>query len=218
MAKPRAPDPGTFEHLLTPVRVPVAALVRLSRYPATEPYWACDRAHRFDDPLPPARRDERFGVLYCARDFDTAFCESVIHENSLFVGGRYQVSEASLARHIVTFQPRAGGGKSLRLADFADAALKRMGLNLDLTSGDDYEPSQAWARAVWEHDTGWDGIRYRSRQRGNRFAYALFDRCAIACASYTPLQGAALTQLLDKYHVECLPDQDDLDLESPVED
>lgn len=77
---------------------------------------------------------------------------------------------ASLARHIVRFQPRLGGLKGLCLADFADAALKRLGLNLDLTTGDDYEPSQAWARAGWEQSASWDGIRYRSRQRGDRFA------------------------------------------------
>lgn len=36
----RLPEPGTFEQLLRPVRIEVASLVRLSRYPATEPYWS----------------------------------------------------------------------------------------------------------------------------------------------------------------------------------
>lgn len=218
MPKPRTPDPGTFEHLLQQVRVPVAALVRLSRFPQTEPFWARDRTHRFDDPLPPARRAERFGVLYCARDLETAFCESVIHENSLFVGGRYLVPEADLARQAVRFKPGPNGRKGLRLADFGGDALKRMGLNLDLTTGDDYDTSQAWARAVWEHSASWDGIRYRSRQRGNRYAYALFDRCGITRASHAPLPQNELNRLIDKYYVASLPEPDDLELEDPLEE
>ena len=47
----RLPEPGTFEDLLRPVRVEVASLVRLSRYPGTEPYWSSG-VYRFDDPDP----------------------------------------------------------------------------------------------------------------------------------------------------------------------
>lgn len=47
----RPPEPGSFEHLLRPVRVEVASLVRLSRWPASEPYWSAG-VYRFDDPDP----------------------------------------------------------------------------------------------------------------------------------------------------------------------
>ena len=47
----RLPEPGSFEGLLRPVRMEVAALVRLSRSPATEPHWSAG-VYRFDDPEP----------------------------------------------------------------------------------------------------------------------------------------------------------------------
>ena len=40
-------EPGSFEDLLRPVRIEVASLVRLSRHPATEPYWSAG-VYRFD--------------------------------------------------------------------------------------------------------------------------------------------------------------------------
>ena len=59
----RLPDPGSFEDLLRPARIDVASLVRLSRYPATEPYWSAG-VHRFDDPEP--GRASAFGTCYTA--------------------------------------------------------------------------------------------------------------------------------------------------------
>jgi len=47
----RLPEPGSFEDLLRPVRIEVASLVRLSRHPATEPYWSAG-VYCFDDPQP----------------------------------------------------------------------------------------------------------------------------------------------------------------------
>jgi hypothetical protein len=47
----RRPELGSFEDLLRPTRIEVASLVRLSRYPATEPYWSAG-VYRFDDPDP----------------------------------------------------------------------------------------------------------------------------------------------------------------------
>ena len=88
----RPPEPALFEHLLQAVEVEVAHLVRLSRRPATEPWWSRSAAHRFDDP------EKAFGVCYLAGRLDTAFCESVIHQSALFVGGQYAVAGADLPR------------------------------------------------------------------------------------------------------------------------
>lgn len=49
----RLPEPGSFEDLLRPARLEVASIVRLSRHPATEPYWSTG-VYRFDDPEPGA--------------------------------------------------------------------------------------------------------------------------------------------------------------------
>ncbi len=68
----RLPEPGTFEQLLRPVRIEVASLVRLSRYPATEPYWSAG-VYRFDDPDP--GRIGEFGTCYTASSIEVAFAE-----------------------------------------------------------------------------------------------------------------------------------------------
>ena len=73
----RLPEPGSFEDLLRPVRIDVASLVRLSRQPATEPYWSLG-VYRFDDPEP--GRAGAFGTCYAANSIEAAFAESVIHE------------------------------------------------------------------------------------------------------------------------------------------
>ncbi len=136
----RRPEPGSFEHLLRPVRVEVAALVRLSRHPATEPWWSSG-VYRFDDPQPDA--PGAFGVCYAAGSLEVAFAESVIHESGRFVDGRYEVPLADLAaRSAVGFRhPRR---RSLRLVDLSGASLKALGLNNDISASDDYALPQAW--------------------------------------------------------------------------
>jgi len=79
----RLPEPGSFEDLLRPVRIEVTSLVRLSRHPATEPYWSAG-VYRFDDPEP--GRAGAFGTCYTASSIEVAFAESVIHESGRFVG------------------------------------------------------------------------------------------------------------------------------------
>ncbi len=76
----RRPDLGTFEKKLLPALVRVSTLVRLSRSPATEPYWSIGRC-RFDDPAP--GRPDSFGICYTAASIPVAFSESVIHESGL---------------------------------------------------------------------------------------------------------------------------------------
>lgn len=77
----RLPDPGTFEDLLRPTRIEVASLVRLSRYPASEPYWSAG-VYRFDDPDPGGAHT--FGTCHTASTIKVASAESVIHECARF--------------------------------------------------------------------------------------------------------------------------------------
>jgi hypothetical protein len=125
----RRPEPGSFETLLRPVRVEVASLVRLSRCPATEPWWSSG-VYRFDGPE--AGEPGAFGTCYAASSLEVAFAESVIHETALFVGGRHQVPLAELTeRSVVHFHCERR--KTLLLADLSGAALKALGLNNDLS-------------------------------------------------------------------------------------
>ena len=79
----------------------MASLVRLSRHPATEPYWSAG-VYRFDDPEP--GRAGAFGTCYTASSIEVAFAESVIHESGRFVGGSHEVPITELTgRSVVRF-------------------------------------------------------------------------------------------------------------------
>ena len=168
----RLPDPGSFEDLLRPIRIEVASLVRLSRHPATEPYWSAG-VYRFDDPDPGGAGP--YGTCYTASTIAVASAESVIHECGRFVRGSYEVPAAELTeRSVVRFV--CDRRKTLVLADLTGAALKALGLNNDISASADYTASQAWARAIHSASPRWDGIRYVSRQMNQGFAYAIFER------------------------------------------
>lgn len=196
----RQPDPGTFEHLLTEVRIEADALLRLSRYPKTELYWSTGR-YRFDGP--PAGTPGSFGTCYAALDIAVAFSESVIHECTWFRAGRYEVASADLhARHVVRLHRPAN--QTLTLVNLTGKALKVLGLNNDLSAGDDYTGPMAWAQAIHDADTKWDGIQYTSRQHNDAVAVALFERSGVTRARTRKLAGKALDQLCAEFNVVAL--------------
>ena len=45
-----------------------------------------------------------------------------------------------------------------------------------LASGSDYEDSQLWSRALWEHPDKPDGILYRSRHDDSALCVAVYNR------------------------------------------
>jgi hypothetical protein len=193
----RLPDPGSFEHLLEAVRVPADSLVRLSRFPKTEPYWSRGRG-RFDGPL--AGDPGSFGTCYAAGDIAVAFCESVIHECAWFRNGHYEVALADLtSRQVVQLHRPAR--PELVLADLTGKALKKLGLNNDISAGGDYSVPMAWARAIHEADSRWDGILYVSRQHNVDRAVALFERSGVTKARARRLEGKALDRLCGEFGV-----------------
>jgi hypothetical protein len=193
----RLPEPGSFEDLLRPIRVEVASLVRLSRNPATEPYWSAG-VYRFDDPEPSGAGV--FGTCYTANTIEVAFAESVIHECGRFVGASYEVPAADLTeRSVVRFACERR--KTLVLADLTGAALKSLGLNNDISASADYTTSQAWARAIHGSSPRWDGIRYVSRQMNNGFAYAIFERSGLRMLRAEKLESRQVDDLCDRFNV-----------------
>lgn len=175
----------------------MAALVRLSRHPATEPYWSAG-VHRFDDPE--SGRPGAFGTCYTASSVDVAFAESVIHESGRFVDGSYEVPVAELTeRSVVRFACLRR--KTLVLADLTGAALKSLGLNNDMSASADYTASQAWARAIHGASSRWDGIRYVSRQMNKGFAYAIFDRSGLLKLRAERLKAREVDGLCDRFNV-----------------
>ncbi|MFN6997221.1 MAG: RES family NAD+ phosphorylase [Aquincola tertiaricarbonis] len=189
----RLPDPGTYEHLLTPIYIKTISLLRLSRYPKTELWWSQNRS-RFDGPV------GVFGTTYAAQELEVAFCESIIHESAWFEGGQYNIPHADLhSRHIVRLKRQAK--PMLKLADVTGNALKKLGLNNDISAGDDYTVPQAWARAIYDQATDWDGIWYVSRQSNGGRAAAIFDRSGAQKSSSRKLDGRKLDELCDLYGV-----------------
>jgi hypothetical protein len=196
----RLPEPGTFESLVPAVAVPTASLWRLSKRPASEPYWARGAQSRFDDPAGATPGAATFGVLYVGQDPETAFCESVIHESSLFLNGAFVVSRASLvARSLVGFKHPTK--PSLTLADLTGAGLKALGLNNDISAGDNYRLSQAWAAAIHVARPELDGIRYVSQHRNDAFCYALFDRSGVVSDGAAPMPPGVLNALCLRFNV-----------------
>lgn len=193
----RLPEPGSFEGLLRPVRIEVAALVRLSRHPATEPCWSAG-VYRFDDPEP--GRAGAFGTCYTASNIEVAFAESVIHESGRFVRGAYEVPVAELTeRAVVRFA--CVRRKTLVLADLTGAALKSLGLNNDISASADYAASQAWAQAIHGASKRWDGVRYVSRQMNKGFAYAIFERSGLRKLRAEKLKARQVDDLCDRFNV-----------------
>ena len=193
----RLPEPGSFEDLLRPVRIEVAPLVRLSRHPATEPYWSAG-VYRFDDPEP--GRAGAFGACYTASSIEVAFAESVIHESGRFVGNSYEVPAAELTeRSVVRFACQRR--KTLVLVDLTGAALKSLGLNNDISASADYTASQAWAQAIHDASPRWDGIRYVSRQMNKGFAYAIFERSGLLKLRAEKLKARQVDELCDRFNV-----------------
>jgi hypothetical protein len=193
----RQPDPGSFEDLLRPIRIEVASLVRLSRHPATEPYWSAG-VYRFDDPDPGGAGS--FGTCYTASTIEVAFAESVIHECGRFVTGSYEVPAAELTdRSVVRFT--CDRRKSLVLADLTGAALKALGLNNDISASAHYTASQAWARAIHGASPRWDGVRYVSRQMNQGFAYAIFERSGLRKLRAEKIKARQVDDLCDRFNV-----------------
>lgn len=182
------------------IEVDAALLVRLTRYPATEPHWGRARRYRFDDPA------GVFGVTYAAEQLDAAFAETVLHEQGAFVDDRWVVDQGRIdERFVVQFMHP--GGKLLRLADLTGVALKRLGLNNDVCASDDYTASMQVSAAVHAQLPEADGILYVSRQLNTQRAVVLFERSGVACAP-TPLALSAhldLPMLLEQFGVELLP-------------
>lgn len=182
------------------VEIEAASLIRLTRCPATEPYWGRGRRYRFDDPA------GVYGVTYGAERLDVAFAETVLHEQGAFIDGRWVIDQRRIdERFIVRFGRSTG--QPLRLADLTGSALKRLGLNNDLSASDNYLPSRQVSAAVHAQLPQADGIVYVSRQLNTHRAVALFEGCAVACDPQ-PLALAAhpdFPALLDQFGVELLP-------------
>ena len=116
---------------------------------------------RFDGPK------QGYGILYVGEDEYCAFIETFGRTH-----GARGVEEAALRRRGLA---RIETSHALRLVDALGDGLVKLGADARLASGP-YLMSRQWAKAIWEHPEGVDGIRYRSRHDDTRICCGLFDR------------------------------------------
>ena len=178
--------PGNLAALtIDTVAAAPSLLVRVTRFPDTEPYFGSSRSCRLDDPL------QGYGVCYAGEDIVVAFAETVLHD-ALPTGGRYRVEEKKLReRHVVTFQ-----GTTLALANMTGPSLKRLGA-IEISSEVPYDTPQLWSRAIYTHPLNVDGVQYVSRHVNTLTAFALFDRCRAKLVRGTSTQLLAHPKLAE---------------------
>ena len=177
-----APPPHFAEHELTVREIPAPLLVRISRRPASEPYFGRTGANRFDDPL------RVYGVCYAAFDFQVAIAETVLHDSLALPSGGYEVAYSQLSeRYLIRFRPGI-----LRLARLHGSPLKAAGGDGRIAKIMPYGVPQLWSRAVFEHPAEVDGFVFMSRHLDDRRGVALFERAR------EKLARASATNLLDE--------------------
>lgn len=117
---------------------------------------------RFDAP------DQRYGVLYIARQLPGAFVETLCRN----AGATRPIPATAMDTYNVAEFCAARG---LKLVDLAGKGLARMGLDSRLGTGD-YRVAQQWSEAFYLHADHVDGIIYPARHDPKQQAVALFGR------------------------------------------
>ncbi len=138
---------------------------------------------------------EEFGTLYMTDDTHGAFIESF---------GR-QLNVRSVTANALTLRgiAQVDSVRPLRFIDLA-GGLARLGADNRLMGGD-YDVTQAWAKALWEHPEQADGLHYALRHDPTRRGYAVFDRAEDALHArplgtfWDPRRRDELAGILDTY-------------------
>jgi hypothetical protein len=145
--------------------------------------------HRFDDPT------GRFRVCYLGTTLEVCFAETFLRNPPV----RILALDDLAGRSIATVEVR----RELRLAPIHGSSLARLGVTAELASGSDYEGSQLWSYALWEHGDQPDGILYRSHHDDSALCVAVYDRAkdGLAIVRDDPLaeDPQQLARLLKRY-------------------
>lgn len=154
---------------------------------AKEPAFRATGTYRFDDPA------QVFKTLYCAREFGTCFCETLLR------GGRLMVSQADYDKKAAVLLLL--NVQRLNLVDmYSTAALMLLGLDLSIVAGSSYVDTQVLGALAYHHASQPHGIVYRSRFDPDQPAMVLFDRAAAYVRHYPGSKArpfAEVTELVD---------------------
>jgi RES domain len=124
-------------------------------------YFGKGRENRFDDP-----RGE-YGVLYVAEDEFGAFVETFLRDPRLTLVARDELLERRLSR--------IEASADFSLVDLTGKGLQRVGITGEVSTVP-HEQTWALSRAIHEHPSQPDGIRYRLKHDLERIGVAIFDR------------------------------------------
>lgn len=168
-----SPPPGlATDDSLAITRLFPRRLVRISQYPAGEPYFGSSGANRFDAPGCLSGTPE-FRSCYFGFSLEVAVAESLLHDE-IPVDGAFRFSLAALEQRYV----HRFSGSMLRVLDLTGATLKRMSGHADLAGTASYALTQQWSLAVHRNPLKFDGFVYMSRHLNTERAVILFDRAA----------------------------------------
>lgn len=156
-------------------------------------YFGKARKYRFDDPA------GEYGVMYVAEDEFGAFAETFLRDPKLTL-----IAEEELARRRLSVIRATG---PMTLVDVMGKGLQHAGVTGDVSTAP-HQEVQPLSRAIYEHPSRPDGIRYRVRHDLSRVGIAVFDRAVPAVElSYEdrgslldPSSQDLLGRLLDEYH------------------
>jgi hypothetical protein len=136
-----------------------------------------------------------FRVCYFGTTIDVCFAETFLRNPPI----RILALEDLATRLVATVEVR----RDLRVVALHGPGLARVGTTAKPASGDDYDLSQSWSRALWEHADEPDGISYRPRHDDSALCVAIYDRAkdGLAVVSEDSLteDPQLLARLLKRY-------------------
>jgi RES domain-containing protein len=168
------PDPSRLSEHACPV--PPGAFVRCSKlvHRAT-PLGMSKGKSRFSSP------DNRFHLLYVARDLSTAIAEAVVRDR--FV--------TQVERHLTQSDIDIWGActieshRALRVLDLRGDSSFQIGISTDIIGAKAHEESQKFSQFIYD-STDFDGIIYPSRLT-RRDCIAIYDRAAASALGASPI-------------------------------
>lgn len=127
-------------------------------------YFGKKRENRFDDPK------GKYGVLYVAEDEFGAFVETFLREPEL----EFIAEDVLRVRQLCEIE----ASEELALVDLTGEGVQHAGVRGDVSTAP-HEEVQPLSRALYEHSSRPDGIRYRLLHDLSRIGVAIFERASV---------------------------------------
>jgi RES domain len=196
LLEPHPDPPSDLHQRQLPLLAAPGPWIRSHSHQYQPLYFGTSGFNRFD------AQARQYGVLYAASDVRGAFIETFGREL-----GQQTVPMAKVAAR--TFS-RIIASRPLRFVDLTGPGLNRIGADNRLSTGD-YQISQRWALALYEHPEQPDGLLYRSRHDPDRVCAAIFDRAAQTLTADSlgsladPVNAGLLADILNAYNLGLIP-------------